>query len=633
MILFSERQALLLQLLSEVDDATTGSDLAALLGVSTRTLRYDISRINGVTKIEIVEATSKGYKLDRLRYNEFLARNSDLATQLDHHERILLYLLHTPRTDVYDIMRDCFLSESVTRAALQRLRPQVEAHQLSLLVKGPSVSLTGSEISFRRLLGDLVHNAMDVAVGKSDKIARYLPDVCPSSISRILQSLVQDRHLEIDDIKMGNAVVNIAICIQRNEFPIDPGDAPEAVLNSITSELSDALLRRLSQSFPDRILSDTDVKYVRTIVGVALDPHVNMGVEESERTGVSDTTAQCLDETIQHFNLTVDTQKLYKSISEHVERLVLHTRDLPYFRNTLQESLRSRSPFLYDVAVYLADRLSRMLGISLSDDEIGLLAIYLGLYSRPVNADEHAISAVVICPQYQTLRDWLLAGLVGHFGSRLQIIDIVSTRDEADGQDCDLVISTTDESSRVHPCVQISALLSDMDFGAVDSAILHEVKSKSRSRIAHSVRRFLDPDLFFTDASPADADETISFMCNALEGRSIVPPEFRDSVRLRETYSPTAFARRFAVPHAMDFLARQTKVAVLIPRSPIDWEAADVSLVLMLAINGEDYDDFVHFYQPLISLLYDSHLYSEIRKVRTFDEFLNFLDNELSETE
>lgn len=633
MILFSERQALLLQLLSEVNHATTGSDLAALLGVSTRTLRYDISRINGVTKIEIIEATSKGYRLNRSLYNDFLARNSQLATQLDHHERILLYLMETPHTDVYDIMRDCYLSESVTRAALQRLRPQVESHQLALGVKGSSVQLTGAEICFRRLLGDLVHNAMDVVVGQKEKISRYLPDVSLVAVSALLKSLVKERGLEIDDIRMGNAVVNIAICLQRYRFPIEPDNSPNVVLNSVTEKLSSALLESLADEFPDRAPSPPDEEYLRTIVGIALDPHTNGGGYETKRTSISDVVRICLDETIDHFNLKVSREKLYQSVSDHVERLSLHARELPYFRNTLQESLRSRSPFLYDVAVYLADRLARMLSITFANDEIGLLAIYLGLYSRPVAADDHTISGIVICPRYQTLRDWLLAGLVERFGERLQILDIVSTKEEADAQDCDLVISTTDESSRAHPCIQISALLSDLDLSAVDAALLRAAKQKSRSRIAQSVRRFLDPDLFFTGVSPKTSEEAIYFLCDALEERGIVPVEFRDSVLLRETYSPTAFARRFAVPHAMDFLAHQTKVAVLIPLAPIDWEAADISLVLMLAIHGDDYDDFIHFYQPLISLLYDQNLYSEIRRMSTYEEFMNFLDNELSETE
>lgn len=114
-----------------------------------------------------------------------------------------------------------------------------------------------------------------------------------------------------------------------------------------------------------------------------------------------------------------------------------------------------------------------------------------------------------------------------------------------------------------------------------------------------------------------------------LQQRDIVPPEFLDSVLLRETYSPTAFGHRFAVPHSMEFLGRLTKLAVLIPKGPIRWGEFEVSMVLMLAINGDDYDDFIRFYQPLINLLYAPALFAELRRATTFDAFRGFLLAEL----
>lgn len=96
-------------------------------------------------------------------------------------------------------------------------------------------------------------------------------------------------------------------------------------------------------------------------------------------------------------------------------------------------------------------------------------------------------------------------------------------------------------------------------------------------------------------------------------------------------YSSTVFFRMFAVPHAMDFLAYETKkIAVLIPSTPINWETSDVSLVLLLAINEGDYDDFVRFYQPLISVLYDRELVTELRSMSSYHEFMKFLDKQIS---
>ena len=102
---------------------------------------------------------------------------------------------------------------------------------------------------------------------------------------------------------------------------------------------------------------------------------------------------------------------------------------------------------------------------------------------------------------YQALRDVLLAGLVDHFANRMRIVDIVSSVAEVDMCDGDIVISTTEEPSHHHTCVPISALMSDLDLSAIDSALLRASEKKSRIATASAMKRFLDPTLFFTGRS------------------------------------------------------------------------------------------------------------------------------------
>src|SRR5450756_2605128 len=97
-------------------------------------------------------------------------------------------------------------------------------------------------------------------------------------------------------------------------------------------------------------------------------------------------------------------------------------------------------------------------------------------------------------------------------------------------------------------------------------------------------------------------------MCGSMERNGIVPDAFRESIFLREGYSSTVF----------------------LPSTPINWETSDVSLVLLLAINEGDYDDFVRFYQPLISVLYDRELFTELRSMSSYHEFMKFLDKQIS---
>lgn len=139
-------------------------------------------------------------------------------------------------------MRDCFLSESVTRAALRRLQPQLEAHQLHLVTKGASIDLTGTEISFRRFLADLVGPAMDVLVGQEEKLARHLPDVDLSEVSEILASLLAQHCIEIDDIRFETAVTNLAICLHRRDFPMESEPTAQLILGTEPLKLCEELI-------------------------------------------------------------------------------------------------------------------------------------------------------------------------------------------------------------------------------------------------------------------------------------------------------------------------------------------------------------------------------------------------------
>ncbi|MCP6324527.1 hypothetical protein NL453_29300, partial [Klebsiella pneumoniae] len=73
---------------------------------------------------------------------------------------------------------------------------------------------------------------MDAVVGQNDKINRYLPDVRLSDIENLVVETLRDYYLEIDDIRLSNMVVNIAICVQRYSFPIEDNAATDLMMGN-----------------------------------------------------------------------------------------------------------------------------------------------------------------------------------------------------------------------------------------------------------------------------------------------------------------------------------------------------------------------------------------------------------------
>lgn len=624
MINLSERQSLILELLRETGRPMTGAELSDLLGVSPRTLRNDIGSLNRVGLAPLVESGSTGYAVNHAAYREVLGGAPRVASLVEEDERLLVYLLGVEERSIYDVSMECFLSETSARLSLARLTPRLAECGLVLSIEGSTVRLLGEELNRRRLLGELVREALNAPVGGEHRLRRLLPGISLPTVELAIDQSLGETATAVDDISRQNLTLNLAICLQR------AGATPESmsvheITDSSTAGFVDRLLPTLAALFPDRPLGAAETSYLRRLTAVTLDGSASLTGSGPASVNVDEVIRRAIDECIEHFDVSVQREKLIASLTLHAKRLLARSDMFAYFRSGLRESLRTRSPFLYDVAVYLAHLISDSLGLRVSDDEISLLAIYLGLYTDHDDPVGDTISVTIVCPRYQTLREWLLTRLVEHFGERINIVDIVATVKEAEGTEADLILTTQGGSSQTTPMVEISALCSDLDLDTISAELTRAREARLQNKTALMLSRFLDPRLFFVDVNTSDAESTIDFLCGQLMSTQKVPASFADSVRTREEYSSTAFSHRFAVPHAMEFVAYDTTIAVLIPRAPIDWGESDVVMVLMLAINPDDLADFSAVYEPLIRLLCKPDTFSDLRKLREFDEFKSYL--------
>lgn len=634
MVNLSERQSVILELLSEAGRPMTGAELSDLLGVSPRTVRADIGRLNRTgTSPALVQSSGAGYSVNPDGYQQVVGQSQQVAQVVEDDERLLRYLLDVDQCSVFDLALDCYLSETAARSGLQRLTGVLHSCGLEVSIKGSTVSVNGDELGRRRLLGVLVRAALNARVGATTRLDRLLPDVPIAEVEEVIAETFADSPVNLNDISRQNFAVNLAILLQRSgNAPLHSDGAAE--LTGAEAAVADRLVAALRARWPHRLQRAGDATSIRQLTAVALAGAVAEpgGLSGPTRT-VEAVIRDAVDECIAHFDLTVQRDRLVSALTLHTRRLLARANTYVYFRNGLRESLRTRSPFLYDVAVYLAHLISGPLNFRATDDEISLLAIYLGLYSQHQDLVVDAVRVVVVCPRYQTLREWLLGQLMENFGDQIDIVDIVATEPEAAATGAELVISAAGGGARSADLVEISALCSDLDIDAIRSSLGQIRQGRRQAHTARLLGRFLDRRQFFTAEQFGDATSTIEFLCDRLRQAGAVGEDFVTSVLTREEYSSTAFSHRFAVPHAMEFIANRTTISVLIPRQPIGWGESEVVMVLLLAINPADYADFSAAYQPLIHLLCRADTFTELRGLRDFDLFRAYLTSQVAESE
>ena len=150
-------------------------------------------------------------------------------------------------------------------------------------------------------------------------------------------------------------------------------------------------------------------------------------------------------------------------------RLVLHVQNLServvgsaWSRNPLTRSLKASYPMIFEVAVYIANRLQERLGIPLVDEEIAYIAIHVGARLERNRTDDSPPTATIVCPGYHDLHSLLSSSVDRSLGKAIQVVR-VETRADPDwaAMDSDLILTTIAPPWHSDRIVTIPLFLSD----------------------------------------------------------------------------------------------------------------------------------------------------------------------------
>lgn len=230
----------------------------------------------------------------------------------------------------------------------------------------------------------------------------------------------------------------------------------------------------------------------------------------------------------------------------------------------------------------------------------------------------------MLCPEYINIQDTIMQSITARYSDDLIITKVVSSEEEIDHFDYDLLISTIPiVNAPAIPSVLVSPIMTETNLVKLRYKI-EEIKRRKTSELIRShFFEYFNESLFFQTGLKTK-DSVLSFLCDQLVKHEFVNDSFEKSVREREDVCSTAFSL-FAIPHPLLSSATQTKIAVFINPDGIDWNGSVVQVVLLLAINEVDKRIFMNVYEPLIGLLSDDELTMTLARSNSFQSFTNLL--------
>lgn len=624
---------------------TPADRLAKLFGVTERTIRSDISKINSNLDGKGAHVAIKreaGYHLvitDEEAYQAFkdtfaLAENlgtPDL-TSADERIRFLLnaILTSTDYLTTSELLDMVYVGENTLQNYIRQIREITAEYNLGIVTKpGAGFRIIGREEDRRRCFIDhvIVRNMRSYVTGFSKKERQLFPDIDLDLLDRIVRRHLTRSEIHTTDYGFKNLLVHTALMISRVKAGCEVEMTGTVDLTARIEYFIDDTCADLEKAF-DITISESERRYLfmHILSNTTLDqPDIN---ERLIRNDID----EMLDLVYHNYGFDLrEDAELKDNLLEHLIT-TFRGKDLRLsIKNPLLNTIRSNFPLAFEIALASTLKVFDTEPHTLTEDEVGYVALHIGAaIERKSPKDQPRRRVILICGSGKSVAEMLKSRIETFFGDKLEIAGPISYRkfvslEAAMLADIDFVVTTVplEDSSLPHVLVDFS--LNTQDIESI-SRLLSSIGTDRASKID----KFFHPALFERIKGPMTKGAVLERLCCKLEAAGVVTDDFIASVIEREGLSDTNMGPNFAIPHSMKPISLDTKVAVALLDEPVSWNegAPEVHIVFLLAVRAGDRENIENLYDLLLEIVNNRHMQQAVLEAEDFDAFMAALGND-----
>lgn len=614
----------------------TASMLADVLGCTARTVKSTVSSLNDQYP-DIIVSSVHGYRLGKSAIVEsYLSsqthghRADAPQTVQERRTRILCQLLmHHAERSVYDLSEELCISSVTLENEIRALNIDLADANVSLKMRGGMVYVAGDEADKKRVISDLLFNETRHFFNQLELVNEYFPEVDIKGLREEIETHLKRNGYYINGYSMSNLILHLAIALERrlNAFPVT-----EAAYGAKGADIS------------------TSTERVANEIIEAIDAHYHIELTQQDRRAFTLILSTCLVETeslksnclfdervkrlVDHICSRLETEfAIDLSDGEFLVRFALHLENLlargerdVVLRNPQLGLIKNAYPYVYEIAVFIAEIIQNETQMTVSEDEIAFIALHVGCFIEEQSERNARLRAVLVSPCYNGRAASLAQRLGEDFPKDLVVEAVVESLDEIKMlAQADIIVSTQELSGSFGaPVVRISPYLGEMD-RALIRARIDGIRGERRQRsMERNLHTFFRSDLFFIDSGFENESDAIETMGSALVEGGFAFPDFKERLYDREAISSSAY-RNIALPHPIDMDARRTAVAVSLHPEPIMWMGEQVNVVFMLAVTRADRSFFRELFEFMAHVLNEPGSVQALSRTRDFEEFVKTL--------
>lgn len=636
----SKRQKKILVTLFIKENWVKGSELSQILGVSDRTIRMDIESIKAVFNEPVIQ-TSKQYGY---RYNrEVDFKSLNVENVLDARERLAVVIkemiLSPTGIDYFDLANALYVSESTLLTDLHLIRKEIQSHgfALSLERHNDTFMFQGRRLDQVKFLIHWIKN--NLGYSTPEQFARIFPKIDVPAISDMLLELLVEEKYFSRYLSFRSLLITV-LMISEQAVTSNPSGSNEENTESRQNPESGLVVwitRRLMEIF-DLSISPHDVELLNESLSMV------KTMEEVEGFGRSgDVLSEPVFMAIRHVLTEVKTHyaldfthetELAIDLTIHIKIAILRMEKGIFIKNPIIEQMKREYPFLFDVALYIGNRLSEIMGIRFHQDEISFIVCHLADTYESLqrgNIVRDRLKVLVVALEGRSVVKYIIKNNeVLRQESMIERIEIVSAAELEQFIQTqtmpDVIVSTSMiKVGGKTPDLIIRPEVSMGDRFSIQAVLTKEIEKLKKRNFNTLTRVFFAHDQFYPSIRVKKSEECIRYLCSRLKEGSFVDDAFEASVLERESLIPTSIQTGVALPHATIVHALKTSVAIATLHEPIEWGNQRVSVVLLFAIAKEDIHYLNYFYAIISRFAMDEANIQRLAKCATFDAVIALL--------
>lgn len=622
---------------------TPADKLVDVLGVTERTVRSDVTKINDTLEkygASIAIKRGSGYYLvveDADAFSAFQAEQQhahrsepDLSSTGERMRFLLRALLDATDYISYDALAEkVYVGENTLQNYIRQIKDLLADYDLALMVRaGVGVKVLGREDNKRRCFMDniIVRNMQSYVTGLTKDEHQLFGDIDLDRLEEIVRAHLSSSEIVTSDYESKNLILHTALMVSRiqsgceieiNEHVNIPPRI-ELFINETCADLEQAFSIRIGTAercdYYLHLLANTSLK----------DSEINEHLFKND-------VDRMLDFVFQNYGFDLrDDTELKRSLLEHLTSTFQVKGLKVNKRNPLLTTIRTNFPLAFEIALASTLNVFDTEPYTLTEDEVGYVALHIGAaIERKSPGNQERLRVLLVCGSGNSIAKMLESRLETLFGDKLQVLGTVSYREFSEldpGALAGVAFIVTTVPLKDCPA-SVPSVLVDFSLGRRDTEAVSRLLNTIESQKASKVGMFFDPDLFVRIGSPMTKGEVLSLLCERLEKADVVGEGFLDAVMEREALSDTSMAPAFAIPHSINTMGHKTKVAVAVADEPIDWSPAapEVRIVFLLSVRPGDRANIEHLYDLLLDVTNSKSMQHDIIWADSFEALMDAL--------